>query len=101
MQCGGGIGGHLSCKIPASLLLARLLQAPYGTTVQVQAEIAMEALYGKIADTDDVLTNAEKRTLRVTYNILVNDVAKFRAELQRIHAEQQVVGTVTWQWNQS
>ena len=58
----------------------------------------MEALYGKIADTDDVLTNAEKRTLRVTYNILVNDVAKFRAELQRILAEQHVVGTVTWQW---
>ena len=58
----------------------------------------MEALYGKIADTDDVLTNAEKRTLRMTYNILVNDVAKFRAELQRILAEQHVVGTVTWQW---
>ena len=58
----------------------------------------MEALYGKIADTDDVLTNAEKKTLRVTYKILVNDVAKFRAELQRILEEQHVVGTVTWQW---
>ena len=54
----------------------------------------------KIAGTNDALTVAERRMLRVPHNVLASDVSEFRDQLASIRVNQQVVGNVTWTWLQ-